>query len=129
MKRDPIERGSDGQDRVPEAGVVVFNRQRVRGIDTGAVRDLALAVAERLAVDLELGIQLVSAREMARINRQFLGHDGSTDVITFDQGSTPSRLKGELFISIADAVQQAAEFRTRWPDELARYIIHGLLHL
>ena len=24
---------------------------------------------------------------------------------------------------------QAARFRTTWPDELARYLIHGLLHL
>ena len=76
-----------------------------------------------------MAIHLVSAREMGRINGQFLGHVGSTDVITFDQGSTSERLKGELFISIADAVKQAVEFRTRWSGELARYVIHGLLHL
>ena len=66
---------------------------------------------------------------MARVNWDFLRHEGSTDVITFDHGSTPERLHGELFISVADAVAQAAEFGTTWPEELARYVIHGLLHL
>jgi probable rRNA maturation factor len=34
-----------------------------------------------------------------------------------------------LFICLDDAVKQAREFRTTWQEELARYVIHGLLHL
>ncbi len=36
---------------------------------------------------------------------------------------------GEIYISLDDAVAQAKQFRTTWPSELARYVIHGLLHL
>jgi probable rRNA maturation factor len=36
---------------------------------------------------------------------------------------------GEIFISIDDAKSQAREFRTSWQSELARYVIHGVLHL
>ena len=66
---------------------------------------------------------------MAKVNWDFLRHEGSTDVITFDHGSTEGRLHGELFISVPEAVGQAEEFGTTWEEELARYVIHGLLHL
>lgn len=98
-------------------------------MSTREIRALTGAVLGDLGVTAELGIHLVSAREMARVNWDFLRHEGSTDVITFDHGSTPQRLHGELFISVADAVKQAGEFGTAWPEELARYVIHGLLHL
>jgi rRNA maturation RNase YbeY len=67
---------------------------------------------------------------MARMNQRYLGHAGSTDVITFDHSEGwGGRLHGELFISIADAAVQAREFRTTWQAEVVRYIIHGILHL
>lgn len=66
---------------------------------------------------------------MARVNWKYLGHDGSTDVITFDHGSTREHLHGECFVCVADAVKQATEWRTTWSEELRRYVIHGLLHL
>jgi len=87
-------------------------------------------VEQELSVsDYELGFHFVEAPEMARVNEQFLQHHGSTDVITFDHGSTAERLHGEIFISIPDAVKQAREFRTTWQSEVVRYIVHGLLHL
>jgi rRNA maturation RNase YbeY len=66
---------------------------------------------------------------MARVNWRFLQHEGSTDVITFDHGSTIERVHGECFISVADAVDQAQAFRTTWTEEVVRYVIHGILHL
>jgi probable rRNA maturation factor len=84
----------------------------------------------------ELGIELISGREMARRNEEFLKHSGSTDVITFDyregyeEGADASReLAGDIWVSITDAEEQAREFETSWQEELARYIIHGVLHL
>jgi probable rRNA maturation factor len=84
----------------------------------------------------ELGIELISGREMARRNEEFLNHSGSTDVITFDyregyeEGAGASReLAGDIWVSITDAEEQAREFETSWQEELARYIIHGVLHL
>lgn len=112
-----------------EPAVVVANRQRVQALVPEAVAETARLVLGRLGRDAELGIHLVSEREMTRVNRDFLGHEGSTDVITFDHGSGPARLQGELFISVADAVRQADEFGTTWHEEIARYVVHGILHL
>ncbi len=129
------------------------NRQRTRALSIPLLRRITRHVLEvELAVtEYELGIHLVTPEEMARVNEQFLQHTGSTDVITFDHSefgapaSSTARpvssaeravleagvppLHGEIFISVADAVKQAREFKTTWQSELARYVIHGLLHL
>ncbi len=128
------------------------NRQRTRALKVLLLRRLVRYLLEReLGVgQYELGFHFVEPEEMARVNQRFLQHEGSTDVITFDHGpgatdSAPAgsdkpsqragletgaaKLHGEIFISVADAVKQAREFSTTWQAELARYIIHALLHL
>ena len=62
------------------------------------------------------------------VNREFLGHDYYTDVLTFDY-STPSTLNGDIFISL-DTVRSNAEWvGTSFDNELLRILIHGVLHL
>ena len=62
------------------------------------------------------------------VNRQFLGHDYYTDVITFDY-STLTTLNGDIFISL-DTVRSNAEMvSTTFDHELLRILIHGVLHL
>lgn len=133
--------------------LVLRNRQRTRALAIPLLRRLTRHVLENeLGVtSYELCFHFVEPAEMARVNQRFLQHEGSTDVITFDHTevgarvSRPGRgkaaqdradleirapeLHGEIFISVADAVKQSREFRTIWQSELARYIIHALLHL
>jgi probable rRNA maturation factor len=117
--------------------LVIANRQRTQKINPRLLRSIVSALFAELKIErAELGIRLVGAREMARVNWQFLQHPGSTDVITFDYlGSDPAppaaewQLHGELVICVDDAVAQAREFRTTWPSEVVRYVIHGVLHL
>ena len=131
--------------------LIIANRQRTKKINTRLLRQIAEDVLAHLKVEkVELGITLVGAKAMARVNWQFLQHEGSTDVITFDH-ATPvaalvkartktrtasrvftnaaTRLHGELFVCVDDAVKQAKEFKTSWPAEVVRYIVHGILHL
>ena len=62
------------------------------------------------------------------VNREFLGHDYYTDIITFDY-STASTLNGDIFISL-DTVRSNAEMvGTSLEEELNRILIHGILHL
>ena len=62
------------------------------------------------------------------VNRQFLGHDYYTDIITFDY-STSSTLNGDIFISLDTVRSNAAELGVDFEQELCRIIIHGVLHL
>ena len=66
-------------------------------------------------------------RELA-VNREFLGHDYYTDVITFDY-STASTLNGDIFISLDTVRSNAEEIGDSYEKELRRIIIHGVLHL
>ena len=109
--------------------LAITNRQRDRKVDTRRVREVATAVLAEAGQGAELGINFVSAKRSAEVNWQFLQHEGPTDIITFDYGSTPERLFGEMFICVPEAVRQAAEFGTTWEAELLRYVIHGILHL
>ena len=62
------------------------------------------------------------------VNREFLGHDYYTDVITFDY-STPSVLNGDIFISLETVRSNAEMVGCTFEQELHRILIHGVLHL
>ena len=66
-------------------------------------------------------------RELA-VNREFLGHDYYTDVITFDY-STGTTLNGDIFISLDTVKSNAEMVGVSFDEELRRIIIHGVLHL
>ena len=66
-------------------------------------------------------------RELA-VNREFLGHDYYTDVITFDY-STASTLNGDIFISLDTVRSNAETVGATFEHELYRILIHGVLHL
>jgi probable rRNA maturation factor len=134
----------------------IRNRQRAIPVDVRELRRVVRSLLrDHFAVEeFDLGIQLVGAKEMTRLNETFLRHRGVTDVLAFDYGlgvppsaggkllevraraGSENRLKaelptfyGEIFICPDEAVRQARRFRTTWPSELVRYAVHGLLHL
>ncbi|HEX7569373.1 MAG TPA: rRNA maturation RNase YbeY [Verrucomicrobiae bacterium] len=117
--------------------LVITNRQRTKKINTRFLKQVVAELFAELEItEAELGIMLVGAKEMARVNWQFLQHEGSTDVITFDhsekrkaESGKRKTLHGELFICVDDAVTQAKEFGTSWQAEAVRYVVHGVLHL
>lgn len=122
--------------RPAPARLSIRNRQRTRPLNARRLREwLRHLLAEHCPGGPHvLGVHLVDAREMTRLNEFYLHHTGSTDVITFDHsdGIVPGEsraLFGEIYICIDDAVAQARQYRTSWPAEVVRYLIHGLLHL
>ena len=76
----------------------------------------------------DLSIIFCSDPYLLDINRRFLGHDYYTDIITFDY-CEGNRLSGDLFISIDSVRANAVEYGTSFGNELARVMVHGVLHL
>jgi len=118
--------------------LILRNRQHTRPVNLPVLRRIARVLLEELLglEQYDLGVRLVGRVEMIRVNRRFLNHPGSTDVITFDhlvpsaRNPRPAtRIEGEMFICLDDAVAQARKFRTAWQSELVRYLAHGALHL
>lgn len=113
--------------------LLVRNRQRALRLDSRLFRKILLTLLDELLQtdSFELGISIVGAAEMTRLNETFLRHRGSTDVLTFDytQAGRPAALHGEIFVCLDEALIQAGRFRTSWQSELVRYLVHGILHL
>jgi probable rRNA maturation factor len=117
--------------------ISVSKRDRSRKLDLKLLEKITeAALAELKITEAELSIVLVGAKEMAAINQKYLGHEGPTDVITFDYRNPEFRIQnsewqinGELFICIEEAEKQSREFKTNWQSELVRYLVHGALHL
>ncbi len=76
----------------------------------------------------DIGYMFVSDEKILEVNREYLGHDYYTDVITFDYDEEDT-VSGDIVISL-DTVRSNAElFGKEYDDELHRVIIHGILHL
>ena len=91
------------------------------------VRDVLIALDHPAA---SISIALVDSATIHRLNERYLGHDWPTDVITFPlSDALDPALSGELVISTEMAVTVARETGGKPLDELALYVVHGLLHL
>lgn len=66
--------------------------------------------------------------ELRRLNRQFLGKDYPTDVLSFPEPASTGFL-GELAISAGRARRQAAGHGHTLESEVRILMLHGLLHL
>ena len=76
----------------------------------------------------EVGYLFVDDEKILEVNREYLGHDYYTDVITFDydEGTT---VNGDIVISLDTVRSNAEQFGKDYDEELHRVIIHGILHL
>ena len=75
-----------------------------------------------------LNYLFVDDEEILVANRQFVGHDYYTDIITFDY-SRGDRISGDIMISLDTVKSNSEKFGVSYFRELLRVIIHGVLHL
>ena len=68
---------------------------------------------------------------LLEMNRQYLGHDYFTDIITFDnrEDLESKKVDGDIFISIDTVRSNGEEYGEGFERELKRVMVHGLLHL
>lgn len=62
------------------------------------------------------------------LNREYLGHDYYTDVITFDLSESRA-VVAEVYISTDTIRANAQRFERSFTEELHRVMFHGALHL
>jgi rRNA maturation RNase YbeY len=108
-----------------------LNRQKICIFDKRMLRQIARELLDGLREGggYTLGVHFVRAKEMAALNEQFLAHEGSTDVITFDYTPERQEMHGEIYICVDEALVQSRRFRVSWQKEITRYLVHGLLHM
>jgi probable rRNA maturation factor len=103
---------------------VPLARSRIAAIARGALE------AERVRAAL-VSVTLLDSRRMAALNRRHLGHAGATDVISFGfrraVGTDP--VVGDIYICPTVARVHALERGVPVREELARLVVHGVLHV
>ncbi len=76
----------------------------------------------------EIGYLFVNDEKILEVNKEYLGHDYYTDIITFDYDEDDV-IHGDIFISLDTVRSNAEQFGKTYEEELFRVIIHGILHL
>ncbi len=81
----------------------------------------------------EVTLLIAGSGELRRLNRDFLGHDYPTDVLSFPSGdanATGGRLYlGDIAIAYPQALKQARSGGHSLKAELQLLVVHGVLHL
>ena len=92
---------------------------------TAWIRRVAATYGKKVG---EVGYMFVNDEKILEVNREYLGHDYFTDIITFDydEGNV---INGDLVISLDTVKTNAEKFKKTYDEELPRVIIHGILHL
>jgi len=78
---------------------------------------------------MKLGIVFMSDKELLEMNRKVLRHDFYTDILTFEIEREKATLEAELYFSLDRASENALQYQATLRNELARLVIHGMLHL
>ena len=83
--------------------------------------------------DADLSIVLTDDAQLRQLNRQYLGIDSPTDVLSFPAGETDPETDliylGDVLISYRRAQAQATAGGHPVEDELQLLVVHGVLHL
>jgi len=110
-------------------GLTVYNhtkfqisKLKVHSVVSSSLQKLDLSV-------ISLEINFMDSEQIEVINVQYLKHHFSTDIITFSYSENKKLLDGEIFISLEDALKNAKLFNVLFENEIARLIIHGILHM
>ncbi|MGN0221714.1 MAG: rRNA maturation RNase YbeY [Prevotella sp.] len=89
------------------------------------IREVAARYGRKVG---EIGYLFVNDEKILEVNREYLGHDYFTDIITFDYDEGEV-ISGDLVISLDTVRSNALLFGKDYDEELHRVIIHGILHL
>ena len=76
--------------------------------------------------DAELSFVIIDDGKIRTINKKFLGHDYSTDVITFPLEE--KKVSAEIYINARQLKRQAKENGVTAQNEMTRLVVHGTLH-
>ncbi len=115
--------------------ITIRIKRHFRGIPADAMaklRKLVREICRRFEVrQAVVSIGIVGDAEISQLNMQFLGHEGTTDSLSFDLSDNADLQEARVFDLIVNGELAAREAVRRGhaaEAELALYVTHGLLH-
>ena len=88
---------------------------------------------QKESLDVNLSVVLTDNRRLHKLNRDYLGVDAPTDVLSFPASEsdpeTGARYIGDIIISVTYAAKGAKLAGNSLEAELQLLVVHGVLHL
>jgi probable rRNA maturation factor len=88
---------------------------------------------QEISIDTSLSIVVTDDLQLHQLNKQYVGIDSPTDVLSFSAGyvdpDTNSFYLGDILISYPRAYEQANKAGHTVRSELQLLVVHGILHL
>lgn len=108
-----------------------------RGELSAFAREVVACALEELGwPGAQLTVLFCSDIRMRRLNREFLGIDAPTDVLSFPAAEDVKQLRGgekpylgDIAIALPYTARNARKARRRPEEEVALLLVHGVLHL
>ena len=102
-------------------------------VSSAVIQRAARAALERESAEGELSVVLSDDAHVRDLNREYLGVDSPTDVLSFPAAETDPQsgraYLGDIIISVPRAAEQARAAGHSLADEVQLLVIHGVLHL
>ena len=117
-----------------EHGNDLVEEVNVEGLCTFAMEQM------ELPAHAELSVTFVSNDEMARLNKEYRGMEGPTDVLSFECDNIDDEVSqavgedapyelGDIVIAPDVAAAQSDDYGTSIVEEFELLLVHGILHL
>ena len=113
----------------------IENSQSKIKIDKRMIRSKVLKILKTLnCADKEISLSLVDDENIKQLNKQYLGKDKATNVLSFsllegEYGNINPQILGDVIISVETAQRDALSGKLTVDQEIDFLIIHGILHL
>jgi probable rRNA maturation factor len=113
----------------------IQNNQKKIKINRRKIRSAILKILKILeCADKEISINFVDDAKIKQLNKQYLGKDRATNVLSFslredEYGNINPQVLGDIIISVEAAQKDAVYGNLTVDQEIDFLIIHGLLHL
>lgn len=104
---------------------VKFNLKNKRVIKSW-IKDVAILEQKKI---LTINYIFCSDNYLLGLNIKYLDHNYLTDILTFSSTDNDKHLEGDIFISIERVLENSLTLNYLFEAELARVLVHGLLHL
>ena len=99
-------------------------------VESGLLKSVMQSVLQGEKKEYDsVSVLFVSDSEIKEINKEYWGHDYSTDVISFPLNDEPENLEGEIYVSYETTKINSLNYNVSHSNELLRVVIHGILHL
>ncbi len=105
--------------------VQIYNETQRKRIPKKKIKDTVEKVLNHFGQDGTINLVIVGEDAILQLNKEYLGHDYITDVISFNL-SEGKDLLGEVYICLQQAERQATEYNVSLENELLRLAIHGV---